>query len=203
MVIATLEWSQDGKATSIIAHWPLENQFILLSTGSPSVKLSALGQNIFQFPHSHSRHGLANKRLNLALSRFSHLSQAPPQASVHSGSASSVWFLEPLMFMLPHILLFIEYLGCRSFQSLLLSCSVVAKLFFFLAPGSFSLSISLSCKIAPGHMWLLSTWNVIGQCWDVLSVWNIIRTRLWKPERKSVDCLITSFLYWLYVGWEC
>ena len=97
------------------------------------------------------------------------LSQAPPQASVHSGSASSVWFLELLMFTLPHILLSIEYLGCRSFQSLLLSCTV-AKLFCFLAPDSFSLSISLFCKIAPGHMWLLSTWNVICQCWDVLSV---------------------------------
>lgn len=125
------------------------------------------------------------------------LSQAPPRASVHSGSASSVWFLRAFnvhvashpafhwIFRM-HILPVITPL-----LLLLLNCSVFLLLTYFLFP------FHLFCKIAPGHMWLLSTWNMIGQCWDVLSVWNIVHTSLWKLERKSVDCLISSFLYWL------
>lgn len=95
MIIATLEWSQDGKAAALAIRKSVylpEHWLSLSKTESTGAKHFPVSpQPFWTWP------GQQKAECSPLLIQPP-LSQAPPQASVHSGSASSVWFLRAFNF---------------------------------------------------------------------------------------------------------
>lgn len=95
MIIAALEWSRDGKAAALAVRKAVylpEHWLSLCKAESTGAKRFPVSPQPFQTWPGQQKAEYGPLLIQPPLS------QAPPQASVHSGSAGSVWFLRAFNF---------------------------------------------------------------------------------------------------------